>query len=252
MVSKKNIIGLAEVCGIHAGDGYLRYHGSRKELDISGGYEERDYYKNHVIPLFRKTFNINIVGRYFPSRRTYGFCIRDRNVIEIMSKLRFPSGNKTTIVKIPEFILHSKNKNIISAFLRGYFDTDGCFTFDKKIGNTDPFKKRFHYYPRIMFNSCSKDLILGVRKLLDGYGIKYCYCLKKPNNKKENLKHQIQITGNKSLKKWLELVGSGNPCKYSRVLVWRRYGFCPPNTTYLQRRKILKGEINPAMLYKGL
>ena len=47
---------LAEIFGIHVGDGYLRYHGRTKELDISGSYEEKSYYDNHMIPLFNKTF----------------------------------------------------------------------------------------------------------------------------------------------------------------------------------------------------
>ncbi|MDP2906846.1 MAG: hypothetical protein Q8O03_02800 [Nanoarchaeota archaeon] len=42
----------AEICGIHAGDGYLRNDGRRRELDISGNVEEQTYYDNHVIPLF--------------------------------------------------------------------------------------------------------------------------------------------------------------------------------------------------------
>jgi len=69
---------LAEVCGIHAGDGYLRNDGKRKEWDISGNVEEKEYYDNHVIPLFNKTFSLNIKGRFFPHRNTYGFVIRDR------------------------------------------------------------------------------------------------------------------------------------------------------------------------------
>ena len=32
---------LAEICGIHAGDGYLRGKDHRKELDISGNIEEK-------------------------------------------------------------------------------------------------------------------------------------------------------------------------------------------------------------------
>lgn len=36
---------LAEVCGIHAGDGYMRAReGNKGEVDISGGVEEREYY----------------------------------------------------------------------------------------------------------------------------------------------------------------------------------------------------------------
>ena len=34
---------LAEICGIHAGDGYLRSNEHRIELDISGNVEEKEY-----------------------------------------------------------------------------------------------------------------------------------------------------------------------------------------------------------------
>lgn len=33
---------LAEICGIHIGDGYMRRRGKRYELDISGGLEEKE------------------------------------------------------------------------------------------------------------------------------------------------------------------------------------------------------------------
>ena len=57
---------LAEICGIHAGDGYLRKRQILKtELDISGGVDEKEYYDNHVIPLFKKVFKINLKGKFF-------------------------------------------------------------------------------------------------------------------------------------------------------------------------------------------
>jgi hypothetical protein len=71
---------LAEAIWIHTGDGYLRYIGARKELDISGGYEEKTYYDDHVIPLFNQVFNLNLKEKFFPSRNTYGFVIRDKKV----------------------------------------------------------------------------------------------------------------------------------------------------------------------------
>ena len=53
-----NILNLAEICGIHAGDGYLRggEGNSRWELDISGSVEEKEYYDLHVKRLFEKVF----------------------------------------------------------------------------------------------------------------------------------------------------------------------------------------------------
>ena len=96
---------IAEICGIHAGDGYLRNDGKRRELDISGNIEEKEYYDKHIIPLFNKFFNIQSKGRYFPYRNTYGFVIRDIKIIEFMNKLGFPYGAKSLKVKVPSFIL---------------------------------------------------------------------------------------------------------------------------------------------------
>ena len=76
---------MSELCGIHAGDGYLRFNDKRKELDISGNIEEKEYYDNHVIPLFKKTFNIELSGKLFPHRNTYGFVIRDLDVLNSLN-----------------------------------------------------------------------------------------------------------------------------------------------------------------------
>ena len=47
---------IAEICGIHAGDGYLRNEGYQRELDISGNIDEKEYYDSHVVPLFERVF----------------------------------------------------------------------------------------------------------------------------------------------------------------------------------------------------
>ena len=54
---------LAEICGIHAGDGYLRNRGNKIELDITGNLEEKEYYDEHVIPLFNKFFGLNLIAK---------------------------------------------------------------------------------------------------------------------------------------------------------------------------------------------
>ena len=55
--------GLAEICGIHAGDGHLRKRGNKTELEIGGSIEEKDYYNNHIVSLFEKVFQINVNPR---------------------------------------------------------------------------------------------------------------------------------------------------------------------------------------------
>ena len=56
---------LAELCGIHVGDGYLRNSGNHREFDVSGNIEEKDYYDVHVKELIRNALGIEILCKYF-------------------------------------------------------------------------------------------------------------------------------------------------------------------------------------------
>tara|TARA_Y100000034_G_C6840707_1_gene380318 strand:- start:359 stop:1120 length:762 start_codon:yes stop_codon:yes gene_type:complete len=242
---------LAEICGIHAGDGYLRNDGKRRELDISGNIEEKGYYDQHVIPLFENFFNIKIEGRYFPHRNTYGFVIRKKEIIEFMHKIGFPYGSKSLKVKILDFIL--KNNSLKKYFLRGYFDTDGCLSFGKRsMSSYSEFKKTRHYYPLISFSTVSKYLSKDLKIILKELNFKFYPSKYQPKRNLESLRYRIDLNGVKNLNKWLDEVCIANPTKYSRFLIWKKYCFCPPNTNYSQRLKILKNRLNPNLLYKGL
>jgi len=239
---------LAEICGIHAGDGYLRNDGQRKELDISGNYDEQEYYDNHVIPLFNKAFDLNISGRFFPSRNTYGFVIRDLKVIKFMHHIiGFPYGDKSLIVDVPDFI--KKDASLIPYFLRGYFDTDGCLTFSKKYGPYTNFKRTRHGYPRLCFSTVSFNLSNSLQAIFNSIKFNFTDYAYKPKRPTENLRYRIDISGEAMLRKWLGLIGMKNQSKYSRFLVWEKLRFCPPGTTFEQRQNILKGEMNPESLY---
>jgi hypothetical protein len=239
---------LSEICGIHAGDGYLRNDGMRKELDISGSYDEKEYYDTHVIPLFSKAFSLEIEGRFFPHRHTYGFVIRDGNIIRFMhEKIGFPYGQKSLVVDVPDFI--KQDATLIPYFLRGYFDTDGCLAFSKKYGFYSEFKRQRHFYPRLIFSTVSLNLSQSLKEIFQSLGFKFTSYTYQPKRMNENLRYRIDISGNTSLNTWLRLVGIKNSSKYSRLLVWKKFGFCPPNTNFELRQNILKGEINPVSLY---
>ena len=77
----------AEICGVHAGDGYLRNDGKRIELDLSGNIEEKEHYDEYMIPLFSNYFKLHIKGKFFKSRNTYGFVIRDRGMYKLFLRL---------------------------------------------------------------------------------------------------------------------------------------------------------------------
>ncbi|MBM3234256.1 hypothetical protein FJZ19_04150 [Candidatus Pacearchaeota archaeon] len=234
---------VAEICGIHSGDGYLRGGDKRWEFDISGNVEEKDYYDFHVKPLFEKAFGIKVDCRHFPCRNTYGFVIRDKEIIKFIHELGFPYGNKSTTIRIPDEILNSRNIEIKRKFLRGLFDTDGCVHFKKRDQKEkyNNFKKTHHYYPTISFVTVSKKLNEDLVKLLMELGFEnfgnYQYISKKPN---ESKRYQLVIYGVDYLNKFFEEIGSENPVKLSRFLLWKKQGYCPTNSTYLERTEMLK------------
>lgn len=238
---------LAEIAGIHAGDGHLRNR--KNEFELSGNVDEREYYDLHVIPLFNKVFFLDIKGKYYPTKGTYGFSVSDKNLSSSLTSLGFPKGNKSLVVSIPSQILSSSDSTLHFSFLRGIFDTDGSVTFDKKIYNKDSFKKIRHFYPRIMFTTVSKNLAIDIQSLCLQYSFPCSVYTSQSKKQTESLKYKLQIVGDILVQKWFSLVKPANPTKISRFLIWKKHGFCPPNTTYEQRKKILKGETNPHTYY---
>ena len=235
---------LAEICGIHAGDGYMRLRErGRGEVDISGNLEEKDYYDAHVIPLFNKVFNLAIKGKVFV-RGSYGFVNSKKEMRDILISLGFPTGKKSEIVRVPKMIIESKNLRIYAAFLRGLFDTDGNLYFRKTYVGINKFNKRYNHYPVLKLTTVSRFLAEDIIKILHEMGIIFYYHMHDPKKKNEKREYFITINGIDGLNKWMELVGIKNPVKLTRYLIWKKFGFCPPNTTLQQREDILNGKLD--------
>lgn len=235
---------LAEICGIHAGDGYLRIRERNKgEVDISGNIEEKEYYDGYVVPLFNKAFNLNLKGRLF-SRGTYGFVTYQKNVRDILIEFGFPHGKKSKIVKIPDLIIQSENKKMYSTFLRGLFDTDGNLYFRnrKTLKNYSSFKKQHNYYPHISFSTVSDKMSSQIVFLLNKLGFVnvhlYVYTPKKIS---ENTRYVVYFYGVGNLLKFFNEIGSKNPIKLSRFELWKKLGYCPSKLTYQERLNMLNG-----------
>ena len=242
---------LAEICGIHVGDGYLRNDGRRREWDISGSIEEKEYYDKHMIPLFNDVFELSIKGRFFPHRNTYGFVIRDKNTIEFAHQvLGFPYGDKSTIISVPQFIL--KDNILVINFLRGYFDTDGHFSCVKKYGNTyREFKRKFHYYPRLVFSTVSSQLSYNLGIIFKTLQMNYYFHNHQPPKKTESLKYIYEIKGPDRANRFMHLVQPKNTTKTTRYAIWHKFGFCPTNISFQQRLDILSGKVNPYKFYRA-
>lgn len=232
---------LAEICGIHAGDGYLRIRERNKgEVDISGNIEEQEYYDSHVVPLFNKVFGMKIEGKLF-SRGTYGLVCYKKSVRETLIALGFPSGPKSETVKVPNKIINSRNKILYTKFLRGFLDTDGNISFTRKTGKYSKFKLENNCYPVVSITTISPKMANQIKFMLDFLKIKSFTYHHHSKKQLEKDSYRVIVSGKERLEKWMKLIGSKNPGKITRYLVWKKHGFCPPNTTLQQRKEILNG-----------
>ena len=213
-------------------------------MDLTGHVEEKEYYDNHVVPLFNKVFNLNLKARTY-SKGTYGF-VTTNNQFKLFNELDFPYGKKSEIVRVPNLILKSKNKRLYARFLRGLFDTDGCLYFqNRKTGrNYSKFKRKHNYYPIISLTSVSKLLMENISFMLKELGLKHFTYEHQPKNLRDSYRYMVIISGVKRLRRWMRLIGIKNPVKFTRYLIWKKSGFCSPHTTLEQRKDLLKGKLN--------
>lgn len=240
---------LAEICGIHAGDGYMRKRGNSYEFELGGDFDEKEYYDTHVVPLFENYFNIKIKAQYFKTKGTYGFRICKKEIVETLHSCGFPFGKKTYKVSVPKQILESNDLEIIYRFIRGVFDTDGTLSFKKRNGSGyKVFLIKRHTSPTISFVSSSKSLRDGVAKLLSKTG--FHFSLQNNLNKELNkLIYKLSLTGDIDLLLWISNIGFKNTIKLNRFLIWKKFGFCPPQLNILKQKSILNGNCNPNTFY---
>ncbi|MBW2995141.1 hypothetical protein KY312_02220, partial [Candidatus Woesearchaeota archaeon] len=209
---------------------------------------DRNFYDKEIKNIFKKSFNIEIKPYDKTSNGVYGFYICNKKIIAFFKKiLEFPIGKKTYSVKIPEAIF--KNKKIVRFFIKGFFAGDGCLNFDKRYANDQKILKIIHTYPRIQIKCVSLKIITQMAEILDELNIKNFISKKvsKKNNEKDS--YMLQISGKVMLEKWATEIGFANKNHSSKYEIFKKHGFVPPNTSFEERMKILKGELDPWSFY---
>jgi hypothetical protein len=238
---------LAYLIGVHIGDGTMNIYRRKNQVDYFYelcGHEINDklFYEYVMLPLFKNLFNINAKIRQ-NSKGCIGINIRSKALVSYLNECLGVSLGKKEFVSIPEVILSSGLRNSL-ACIRGIFDTDFSLSFKKK--------KKLHSYPIISLNSLSDSLIFEISKILNKLEISGSIFTQLRNDRRfkcNRVQHLISISGKTNLEKWFKLIGSKNPSYISRYAVYKKFGFCPPYTNYLERRNILIGKIDPYNYY---
>jgi ATP-dependent Lon protease len=232
---------LAEIIGIHIGDGCISINDRYSEYAILGDItEEKDYYDEILVPLYNKIIFKKILGREVSPKKylkngTYGIMIFDKKVVNSFLGIGLSSGSKLNIT-IPEIIL--KDKKYWRPFLRGLFDTDGTIYFNKNYSIKDK-NKRKHNCPRIKLGLTSKEVIKEVYTMLKELG--FNPYLKPPYKGKrdKNPVHSIMLQRIKDIEKFICEIGFNSSKHITKWEVYKKEGYCPPYTTIKQRYQIL-------------
>lgn len=191
-----------EFYGVLLGDGWLsKFNIKNKTLYVIGISGDKRYDKEfyfYLKEVIRDIFNRNAYIREIKHNNGMELKFSHKMLIKFMNeKINFPIGKKFDL-RIPDEIygLGFSNTKYI---LRGIFDTDGCFYFDK-----DPAGKP---YPTISIEMKEHILIKQLYDLLIKEGFKVSYRIGK-NNKLGT--DRITLKGNVQLKKWMDSIGSSN------------------------------------------
>lgn len=233
---------LAELIGIHIGDGCISVNDRYSEYYLGGDLkEEKEYHDKWVGPLFNKKimlpfFSKKVHYKEHPKVGIYGFHIFDKELVKVFNNFGVDSGSKLNI-GIPKEILI--NKNLHKSFIRGLFDTDGSIWFEKNRTCKTPINN----VPIIKLGGVSSKLVEQTFNLLKGLGMHPR--IKKPYKGKrdKNPVHTVIIYRREDIKYFIENIGFKNPKHFTKWEVYKKEGYCPPRTTLYQRQEILKHKI---------
>lgn len=192
IIIKKNIIplnlnlneDLAYILGVLSGDGYIDYSGLRRTHQIGLSATDKEFVEKFKSSLFN-FFKIKSTNEFRESRREKW---RAQYITRLCSKeacdFIFSFGKfKKENWRIPELIKNS-NIKIKSAFLRGFFDSEG--EIDKKIG-------------RVGATSMNFKGLQEIGKLLIDLGIKYTIIKKKDIRPNSHQKYVLRLNDKKSI-----------------------------------------------------
>ncbi|MBW2994924.1 hypothetical protein KY312_01090 [Candidatus Woesearchaeota archaeon] len=206
---------IAELIGMHVGDGTIYRTKWSLVCELRGGLNEKEYYR-HVAKLLNSMFQMNFIPKFRSGGKQgcFGIQTSKKAVTSLFSDFGFNAGRKTHSVKIPDKIKNSTNK-IKLAFIRGYFDTDGCLRFEKINNNKE------RKYPKIEFCTVSRALRDDLFHLL----VELRFRPYKWGEKE----FKICLAGKLNLEKFMNEVSPNNKKHLNKYLFWKKHGFYASN-----------------------
>jgi hypothetical protein len=209
--------------GVLLGDGSVGTP-ERPTIYIVGNLvDERGFYDHMLIPLITELFSIHPYRYVRKGKNAYAVHFKSRRLVEyLVSEVGFPGSQG------PKFLpstIRSLGDHGKCSFIRGLFDSDGSLIFSKKTYQRSQ-------YPTIEIKTVSHHLGRSVKDLLVAIGFRAAL-----NRSAESW--VVRLNGLTMLEMWMNKIGSRNVKHLTKYLVWKKDGFCPPETTTPMRLKLL-------------
>ncbi|MFH1420427.1 MAG: LAGLIDADG family homing endonuclease [Candidatus Aenigmatarchaeota archaeon] len=209
-ISDELMSDFAEICGIHAGDGWMSSY--NYEVGYGTSKIERQYF-DYVNGLYSKVFNfkrfriLERLGKF----NTIELRIASRNIQNILLSVGFHRGPKLDKLRIPDFI--KNNSEFAKRFIRGLLDTDGTVYWRKSLNN---------YYLILQWTCTTKELAYELKVLLEKLNYSpQIYSSKADETRREAWKITLQKINEVS--RFLKEIGIKNLNKYSKILLQPKY-----------------------------
>jgi len=231
---------LAYFLGIHLGDGTMNlYRKYDYYISYSGHIiDEYLFYTKDFRNLFKRLFNkdLRIIEDLRNNKSSIKLTTQSKAIFMFINQvLNIKIGPKIN-TSIPDVVRSSK---YIKSFIRGLADADFSLTFKKG-------RKGVRCYPVISFNSNNQTLVNEINNELKNMRIKTYSLFNFPHKRYEKvyISNLLQISGEDNLKLWMKFIGFSSPKHLTKYKIWKRYSFCPKNTSLLEREKILNGSLD--------
>lgn len=223
-----------ELVGAMLGNGYIYYKPPHHRIEISGNATEDRPYLNYLAEIFRK-FNdkgIHLYEKHHEKGKSIRLTIYSKvSVMYFINQIGLiHEGKKAEIAEIPDRLLEA-GWNKTKLILRGFADTDGCLFFAQKG------TYRNHSYPMIEIRSASEKLLTQFQHILQEHG--FSPRIRTVKSRYASKAAYLYLSGESQLSKWMEEIGFSNPKHFTKYLVWKNKGYCPPGTTLKERLEIL-------------
>lgn len=198
----------AEICGIHAGDGWLS--SSINEIGFGTSNKEKQYFE-YVKTLYSEFFKISIPRVLNRSKyNLLEFRIQSKKIQSCFLDAGFVRGPKLDSLRVPEFIF--KDQECMKLFLKGLMDTDGS-VYWRKSGK--------YYYLIICFNTSSEFFGKEILSLLKQLGYNPQFHIIKAKNSIQGNKRRpyVRVTIQKidEVFKYINSIGFCNRTKNNQV-----------------------------------